>query len=82
MTGWSQQQRCVDICSLAHKTDRSEQKPRVWGSGEPLRELGWQAAVTIVSEEPYAPSQRPPLFQAFLSGNAQPTTLKFRSAEH
>jgi hypothetical protein len=52
------------------------------GSGEPLRELGWQAAVTIVSEEPYAPSQRPPLFQAFLSGNAQPTTLKFRSAEH
>jgi 3-phenylpropionate/trans-cinnamate dioxygenase ferredoxin reductase subunit len=47
-----------------------------------LRELGWQAAVTIVSEEPYAPYQRPPLSKAFLSGNANATTLEFRSAEH
>jgi 3-phenylpropionate/trans-cinnamate dioxygenase ferredoxin reductase subunit len=47
-----------------------------------LRELGWQAAVTIVSEEPYAPYQRPPLSKAFLSGKAEPTTLEFRSAEH
>ena len=47
-----------------------------------LRDLGWQAAVTIVSEESYAPYQRPPLSKAFLSGNAQPTTLAFRSAEH
>jgi len=46
-----------------------------------LRELGWQAAVTIVSEEPHAPYQRPPLSKAFLSGNADPTTLEFRSAE-
>jgi 3-phenylpropionate/trans-cinnamate dioxygenase ferredoxin reductase subunit len=37
-----------------------------------LRELGWQAAVTY---------QRPPLSKAFLSGNAEPTTLGFRSAE-
>jgi len=47
-----------------------------------LRELGWQAAVTIVSEEPCAPYQRPPLSKAFLSGKADPTTLEFRSAEH
>ena len=47
-----------------------------------LRELGWQAAVTIVSEESRAPYQRPPLSKAFLSGNADPTTLEFRSAEH
>jgi len=47
-----------------------------------LRDLGWQAAVTIVSEEDHAPYQRPPLSKAFLSGNAQPTTLEFRSAEH
>src|SRR5258708_2184279 len=47
-----------------------------------LRELGWQAAVTIVSEESHAPYRRPPLSKAFLSGNADPTTLEFRSAEH
>lgn len=46
-----------------------------------LRELGWQAAVTIVSEEPHAPYQRPPLSKAFLSGTAQTATLEFRSAE-
>ena len=46
-----------------------------------LRELGWQEAVTIVGEEPYAPYQRPPLSKAFLSGNAEATTLEFRSAE-
>jgi 3-phenylpropionate/trans-cinnamate dioxygenase ferredoxin reductase subunit len=47
-----------------------------------LRELGWQAAVTIVSEEAHAPYQRPPLSKAFLSGNADPATLESRSAEH
>src|SRR5215469_12157064 len=47
-----------------------------------LRDLGWQAAVTVVSEENHAPYQRPPLSKAFLSGNAQVTTLEFRSAEH
>jgi 3-phenylpropionate/trans-cinnamate dioxygenase ferredoxin reductase subunit len=47
-----------------------------------LRDLGWQAAVTIVSEEAYAPYQRPPLSKAFLSGNVEPATLEFRSAEH
>src|ERR1700734_1638537 len=46
-----------------------------------LRELGWQAAVTIVSEESRAPYQRPPLSKAFLSGKADPATLEFRSAE-
>ncbi|MGH3292314.1 MAG: NAD(P)/FAD-dependent oxidoreductase [Trebonia sp.] len=47
-----------------------------------LRDLGWQAAVTVVSEENHAPYQRPPLSKAFLSGNARVTTLEFRSAEH
>ncbi len=47
-----------------------------------LRELGWQAAVTIVSEEPHAPYQRPTLSKAFLSGNADVTTLESRSAEY
>src|SRR3984885_11741827 len=46
-----------------------------------LRELGWQAAGTIVSGEPRAPYQRPPLSKAFLSGNSDPATLEFRSAE-
>jgi 3-phenylpropionate/trans-cinnamate dioxygenase ferredoxin reductase subunit len=46
-----------------------------------LRELGWQAAVTIVSEEAHPPYQRPPLSKAFLSGTADPTTLEFRSPE-
>src|ERR1700729_1590831 len=47
-----------------------------------LRELGWQAAVTIAGDEPYAPYQRPPLSKAFLSGDADAATLQFRSAEH
>jgi 3-phenylpropionate/trans-cinnamate dioxygenase ferredoxin reductase component len=46
-----------------------------------LREHGWQAAVTIVSEEARAPYQRPPLSKAFLSGKTDPATLEFRSAE-
>ena len=46
-----------------------------------LRDLGWQAGVTIVSEESAPPYQRPPLSKAFLSGNADATTLEFRSAE-
>ena len=46
-----------------------------------LRELGWQAPVTIVSEESHPPYQRPPLSKAFLSGNADATTLEFRSPE-
>jgi 3-phenylpropionate/trans-cinnamate dioxygenase ferredoxin reductase subunit len=47
-----------------------------------LREFGWQSAVTIVSEEPHPPYQRPPLSKAFLSSNADPATLEFHSAEH
>ncbi len=37
--------------------------------------------VLIVGEELHAPYQRPPLSKAFLSGNADPTTLEFHSAE-
>jgi 3-phenylpropionate/trans-cinnamate dioxygenase ferredoxin reductase subunit len=42
-----------------------------------LRELGWQAAVTIVSEEPYAPYQRPPLSKHSCPG---PPTRQRRSS--
>jgi 3-phenylpropionate/trans-cinnamate dioxygenase ferredoxin reductase subunit len=38
--------------------------------------------VLIVSEEPHAPYQRPPLSKAFLSGNTDAATLESRSAEH
>ena len=45
-----------------------------------LRELGWQEAVTIVGDEPYAPYQRPPLSKAFLSGNAERNSSVVASA--
>jgi 3-phenylpropionate/trans-cinnamate dioxygenase ferredoxin reductase component len=47
-----------------------------------LRDLRWQEPVTIVSEESHPPYRRPPLSKAFLSGNADATTLEFHSAEH
>jgi 3-phenylpropionate/trans-cinnamate dioxygenase ferredoxin reductase component len=44
-----------------------------------LRELGWQAPITIATGEAHAPYQRPPLSKAFLSGDADVTSLAFRS---
>jgi 3-phenylpropionate/trans-cinnamate dioxygenase ferredoxin reductase component len=44
-----------------------------------LRELGWQAPITIATAEPHPPYQRPPLSKAFLSGAADVTSLMFRS---
>jgi 3-phenylpropionate/trans-cinnamate dioxygenase ferredoxin reductase subunit len=43
-----------------------------------LRELGWTAPVTIASEEPHAPYNRPPLSKAFLAGRADAASLAFR----
>ncbi len=46
-----------------------------------LRELGWQPPVTIATEEPHPPYQRPPLSKKFLAGNADPASLEFRAAD-
>jgi 3-phenylpropionate/trans-cinnamate dioxygenase ferredoxin reductase component len=46
-----------------------------------LRELGWQAPITIASEEPHAPYQRPPLSKSFLSGSADAASLEFRAPD-
>ena len=43
-----------------------------------LRDLGWTGPVTIASEEPHAPYNRPPLSKAFLSGRADASSLAFR----
>jgi hypothetical protein len=43
-----------------------------------LRDLGWTGPVTIASEEPHAPYNRPPLSKAFLSGRADAASLAFR----
>jgi len=44
-----------------------------------LRELGWAAPITIAAAEAHSPYQRPPLSKAFLSGDADVTSLAFRS---
>src|SRR6266567_1142480 len=44
-----------------------------------LRELGWQAPITIASGEAHSPYQRPPLSKAFLSSDADVSSLAFRS---
>lgn len=46
-----------------------------------LRELGWQAPITIASEEPHAPYQRPPLSKAFLAGSADVAVHEFRTPD-
>jgi 3-phenylpropionate/trans-cinnamate dioxygenase ferredoxin reductase subunit len=44
-----------------------------------LRELGWQAPITIATGEAHSPYQRPPLSKAFLSSDAGVSSLAFRS---
>lgn len=46
-----------------------------------LREDGFDGAVTIVGEEPYAPYQRPPLSKAFLAGEMDEESLEFRNEQ-
>lgn len=45
-----------------------------------LRANGYPHAVTIVTDEPYPPYNRPPLSKAFLDGEPPPSTLYFRDA--
>lgn len=45
-----------------------------------LRQLGWNGAVTIVSEEQQLPYQRPPLSKDFLAGNKQLDDLLLKPA--
>lgn len=46
-----------------------------------LRAKGWHGSITIVTEEPHSPYQRPPLSKAFIAGKADETTLALRSDE-
>lgn len=47
-----------------------------------LRELEWDFPITIVGDEVALPYQRPPLSKAFLAGQADQTSLEFRSADY
>lgn len=46
-----------------------------------LREDGYQLPITLVSDQPHAPYQRPPLSKAFLKGAASVESLAFRDPE-
>jgi 3-phenylpropionate/trans-cinnamate dioxygenase ferredoxin reductase subunit len=43
-----------------------------------LRQLGYEASITLVGDEPVAPYQRPPLSKAWLKGEADAETLMLR----
>ena len=47
-----------------------------------LREMGYNAKITIVGSEPHPPYQRPPLSKAFLTGSADQESLHFRKPEY
>jgi 3-phenylpropionate/trans-cinnamate dioxygenase ferredoxin reductase component len=46
-----------------------------------LRQFGWQAAITLIGEEPLPPYQRPPLSKAWLKGEADGDSLLLRPAQ-
>lgn len=46
-----------------------------------LREKGYEGPVTIISEEPHYPYQRPPLSKAVLAGKSTLDNLQFRNEE-
>ncbi|WP_024802800.1 NAD(P)/FAD-dependent oxidoreductase [Nocardia sp. BMG51109] len=46
-----------------------------------LRDLGYEADITIVGSEPYMPYQRPPLSKAFLTGSKDIADLQLRKAQ-
>ncbi|GCE42138.1 Ferredoxin reductase [Rhodococcus wratislaviensis] len=46
-----------------------------------LRELGYDAPITMVGAESHPPYQRPPLSKAFLAGDASAESLEFRNSE-
>ena len=46
-----------------------------------LRQNGWLGSITVISEEPYMPYQRPPLSKAYLSGILEEDRLALRAVE-
>ena len=44
-----------------------------------LRQNGWDGTITVVSDEPHLPYQRPPLSKAFLSGDSGEEQLALRA---
>ena len=44
-----------------------------------LRQNGWNGIITVISDEPYLPYQRPPLSKAFLSGSSREEQLLLRA---
>ncbi|MGB2315242.1 MAG: NAD(P)/FAD-dependent oxidoreductase, partial [Porticoccaceae bacterium] len=44
-----------------------------------LRQNGWNGIITVISDEPYLPYQRPPLSKAFLSGSSHEEQLLLRA---
>jgi 3-phenylpropionate/trans-cinnamate dioxygenase ferredoxin reductase subunit len=51
-------------------------------TAESLRKEGFDGAITIIGEEPYAPYQRPPLSKAYLLGDTDKDRLRFRTEEY
>ncbi|MBT5388279.1 MAG: oxidoreductase [Porticoccaceae bacterium] len=45
-----------------------------------LRQNGWQGSITVVSDEPYLPYQRPPLSKAYLAGDIAEEQLALRAS--
>jgi 3-phenylpropionate/trans-cinnamate dioxygenase ferredoxin reductase subunit len=45
-----------------------------------LRQNGWDGTITLISDEPYLPYQRPPLSKAFLSGSSSEEQLALRAS--
>ena len=46
-----------------------------------LRTLGYEGAITLIGEEPYAPYQRPPLSKTYLLGEMALERLYLRPQE-
>ena len=44
-----------------------------------LRQSGWDGDITVISEEPYMPYQRPPLSKAYLAGDSSDDKLALRA---
>lgn len=44
-----------------------------------LRQSGWGGDITVISEEPYMPYQRPPLSKAYLAGDSSDDKLALRA---
>lgn len=56
--------------------------PAADGAAIAAREAGYPGGITVVSEEPVHPYQRPPLSKAFLSRKVDPSALSLRPREH